>query len=219
MGMATKSGALAVAMMFTIARPAAAETSWPVSLNPIGEGYPVKGSVCRQMGESAATARHLDDRAILVGCPGSAESVFVRKYVAKTGGRVVDEIDGVTLISISNSQREATVAAQDAAAAAAAAQFQPKGRLRCGVSVAKPTTQCDFGIMRKGALIVIKVSLPDGGSRQIYFANGKVAGTDISKADASKRKLVTTREVGTFMISLGNERYEVPADIVERAGG
>lgn len=176
----------------------------------------MKGSVCRQMGESAATLRHLDGSAVLVGCPGAAESVFVRKYVAKTGGRVVDEIDGVTLISISNSQRAATVAAQDAAAAAAAAQFQPKGRLRCGVSMAKPMTQCDFGIMRKGALIVVKVSLPDGGSRQIYFANGKVAGTDISKADASKRRLVTTREVDSFMISLGNERYEIPDSAVER---
>ena len=216
MRMATKSGVLAVAMVLTMTCPAAAETSWPLSLNPIGEGYPVKGSVCRQMGESAVTARHLDDSAVLVGCPGAAESVFVRKYVAKIGGRVVDEIDGVTLISISNSQREATVAAQDAAAAAAAAQFQPKGRLRCGVSVAKPMTQCDFGIMRKGALVVVKVSLPDGGSRQIYFANGKVAGTDISKADASKRRLVTTREVDTFMISLGNERYEIPDIAVAR---
>jgi hypothetical protein len=218
MRISTKSCVLAVATVFAIACPAAAETSWPVSLNPIGEGYPVKGSVCRQMGRSAATVRHLNDTAVLVGCPGSAESVFVRKYVAKIGGRVVDEIDGVTLISISNSQREATVAAQDAAAAAAAAQFQPKGRLRCEVSVAKPMTQCDFGILRKGALIVVKVSLPDGGSRQIYFANGKVAGTDISKADASKRRLATTREIGTFMISLGSERYEVPANVVERAG-
>ena len=220
MRMATKSGVLAVAMVLTITSPAAAETSWPISLNPIGEGYPVKGSVCRQMGESAVTVRHLDDSAVLVGCPGAAESVFVRKYVAKIGGRVVDEIDGVTLISISHDQQAANAAARDDDAKAIADVFKPAGQLRCALTPSQRLSQCSFGIARKRGLTVVKIAKPDGGSREIYFANDKVVGSDVDKtAGTAKRRVLTTREVDLFMIAIGEERYEILADVVSRAGG
>lgn len=199
-----------------LAVPAAAD-NFPASLNPVGDGYPVKGSVCRQLGESPATAGHIDGSAILVGCPGSPESPFVRKYLAKTGGQVVDEIDGFTLISISQGQQAAMATARDAEAKAAQDAFRSGGQLRCALSPTDRQSQCNFAIARKGGLTIVRISRPDGGSREIYFANGKVVGADVDKsAGSAKRRVVTTRELDLFAVAIGDERYEIPADSVQR---
>ena len=71
----------------------------PASLRPLGEGFPVKGSPCRHLGETPATSNYLDHTAMLIGCPGTRESAVVQSVVAK-GGRIVAEIDGVVLISV-----------------------------------------------------------------------------------------------------------------------
>lgn len=211
-----KTAALALAVVGHTAGPASAETTFPSSLNPIG-GYPDKGSVCQQLGQSPATARYLVGSAILVGCPGAPESPFVRKYMAKTGGHVVDEVDGITLVSISQEEQTAIAATRDAAAKAANDAFQPAGQLRCALSPSSPMTRCSFGIAHKGALTVVKINRIDGGGRQIFFANGRVAGADINKADTiAKRRIVTTREVDLFLVAVGEERYEIPANIVSQ---
>lgn len=198
------------------AGPTSAETTFPSSLNPTG-GYPDKGSVCQQLGQSPATARYLGGSATIVGCPGAPESPFVRKYMATTGGRVVDEVDGITIISITRDQQAAMAAARDAAAKAVTDAFQPAGQLRCALSPSSPLTRCSFGIAHKGALTVVKINRTDGVGRQIYFANGRVAGADINKADPiAKRRIVTTREVDLFLVAVGEERYEIPANILSK---
>ena len=82
------------------AAPAATSFAWPASLSPIGDGYPVAGNSCRRVGESAATSNYLDDSAVLVGCPGTADGTEAQALVASKAGRVVGEVDGVTLISV-----------------------------------------------------------------------------------------------------------------------
>jgi hypothetical protein len=81
--------------------PAAkAAFAWPASLDPIGTGYPNPGDVCRQLGETPATSNYLDDSAMLVGCPGGADSAAVRAIADARGGHVVGAADGVTFITV-----------------------------------------------------------------------------------------------------------------------
>ena len=74
--------------------------AWPPSLVPFGDGYPAAGNSCRRVGESAATSDYLDDSAILVGCPGRPADPAATAILSATKGRVVAEVDGVTLISL-----------------------------------------------------------------------------------------------------------------------
>lgn len=81
--------------------PAAATAfAWPASLVPFGSGYPATGAPCRQVGESAATSNFLDDSAILVGCPGPPTDPAAAAILSASKGRIVGEVDGVTLISV-----------------------------------------------------------------------------------------------------------------------
>lgn len=79
---------------------ASAEFVWPESLNVIGDGYPNIGDACRRIGESAATSDFLDDAADLVGCPGKPDDGAATAIAVESRGRVVGEVDGVTLLSV-----------------------------------------------------------------------------------------------------------------------
>jgi hypothetical protein len=89
--------------------PATTATIWPKALNPFGDGYPKAGDPCRRVGESAATANFLDDSAILVGCPASDAAA-----IAALGGKTVGEVEGITLISISQGDANVGMTAPEA---------------------------------------------------------------------------------------------------------
>lgn len=67
--------------------------TWPKSLPVFGNGYPKTGDACRNIGENPLTNNFLDDSAILVGCLNKEDA-------AKLGGKILKEIDGVTLVSV-----------------------------------------------------------------------------------------------------------------------
>jgi hypothetical protein len=89
-----------------MAVPSTAAFAWPSSLRVMGSGFPVEGAPCRRIGESAATVDFLDDSAMLIGCPGSAESEGVKAAVTAHQGRIVGAVDGVTLMSVPNAEME-----------------------------------------------------------------------------------------------------------------
>lgn len=108
-GSSAKSAALALAFVAVASASAShaasagdahAPFAWPASLAPFGNGYPNAGHACRRLGESPATADYLDHMAILVGCPGGADSASVRAMLRDHRGHVVGATDGVTLISV-----------------------------------------------------------------------------------------------------------------------
>lgn len=84
----------------SLAPTAATAFAWPASLTPFGDGYPAAGNSCRRVGESAATSNYLDDSAMLVGCPGLPTEPAAAAILSTSKGRVVGEVDGVTLISV-----------------------------------------------------------------------------------------------------------------------
>ncbi|HEY0335404.1 MAG TPA: hypothetical protein VGC74_17160 [Stenotrophomonas sp.] len=88
----------------TPARPAAAVAearfTWPASLRPFGEGYRQPGDPCKRLGESGAVANHLDHTRDLVGCPGTAQSPDAQSLMAERGAKVVELIDGVTVLTV-----------------------------------------------------------------------------------------------------------------------
>lgn len=75
------------------ATEAASVSAFPASLRVVGDGYPVSGAPCRQLGESEATVDWLDDSADLVGCP-------TKDNARELGGKLVGVIDGITLVSV-----------------------------------------------------------------------------------------------------------------------
>lgn len=204
--------AAAMIIAITLAPAVHADTDWPMSLKPFGGGYPKQGDPCSKVGESSATAEFLDDSALLVACPATRSSVLVRRFLDTTGGRVVGEVEGFALVSVPQSPGQR---ATDRDAKVEGTPFHATGQIPCAVQAGQPMTKCDFGVVRKrGGSATVKITWPDGRSRSIFFANGRVAGADTNQADGSaKHSVVGTKELDLFTIRIGDERYEIP-DIV-----
>lgn len=81
------------------AEPASAAFEWSSGFRVMGDGYPNPGDPCRRLGESELTGNYLDHTAWLIGCPGTPEDAAAAAVIA-SGGRVMGQAEGVTLISV-----------------------------------------------------------------------------------------------------------------------
>lgn len=194
--------------------PAEAPVAIPASLAPFGEGYPNAGDPCRRLGESAVTANWLDDSAILVGCP-TAEAA------AALGGRVVDTMEGVTLVSIPTGDANAGLAAAvpgdgdgQGDAKVEGTDYNATAEIPCAVDGGDTKLRCKAGVKRKwgdDGSTIVTVTRPDGGSRSLFFKDGKAISADGAEADGSAAYAFKAERVGDdTRISFGPERYVVP---------
>ena len=74
-----------------------------------GDGYPDSKSPCRKLGESEKTVDYLDHTKTLVGCPGSSKDKASKRILAMNGAMLVDEIDGVSLITVTNQSSDTPI--------------------------------------------------------------------------------------------------------------
>ncbi len=207
---ATADGAAAERVPVDKAAPASAI---PADLAPFGDGYPAAGDPCRHLGESALTVNYLDDSAILVGCP-DLESA------AALGGKVVDTIRGITLVSISTDDANAGLAEMQPSdvpvgggrdAPVPGTDYDATAAAPCGLEGAAPTVNCPAGVKRnwgEDGTTLVEITKPDGRTRAIYFRGSTPFGADSAEADGSAGwDFEFSREGDEITVRFGPETY------------
>jgi hypothetical protein len=95
--------------------------------------------------------------------------------------------------------------------------FNATGGIPCARQAGQPTAECKFGVQRAAdGTATLTVFWPGGGSRLIFFdAEGKATGFDANQADGSTNSVLKVeRKADLNLISIGDERYEVPDVII-----
>ena len=92
-------------------------------------------------------------------------------------------------------------------------QFDARGDIPCSEGGGK-MRQCAFEVAREsGGSATVKVVLPSGKTRFIYFEKGKALGADLSQADGDMT-FKAKKEGDVFKIRTGKERYEIIEAVV-----
>lgn len=81
-----------------------------------------------------------------------------------------------------------------------------RGNLPCSTALGMPTRDCAFTVVRVGGGdAAVKISRPDGSTRNISFVKGAPAPLDGQR---------TERRGDLTVINIGNERYEIPDAVI-----
>ncbi len=120
----------------------------------------------------------------------------------------------LTASDSSSSQNDTESETVSSAESAGQGDFDATGKITCAQAKGQPMGQCPFGVSREGnGTATVSVTLPDGRKRAIFFENGKAIGADLSQADGNM-DFKATKEHGLYMINAGNERYEIPEEVI-----
>lgn len=99
----------------------------------------------------------------------------------------------------------------------AGTEFHATSQIACALAASQPMGQCDAGVIRNtDGSAVVKVSLPGGRTRSLFFDRSGAKGSDVSAAEGVEAQGFKTERVGDlYKIALGSkERYELPEALV-----
>lgn len=195
----------------TAAADVVVANEWPETLTVVGDGFPKPGDACRVIGETAATVNYLDDSATLAGCPTAADA-------AKLGGKVVGEVDGVTLVSVPTARAVAGDGDSQGDAKVAGTDYNATAKIPCSGYKGAAAGMCDAGVVRNTETgTYVDVTLPGDAKRTIFFnKDGSFLSIGTAEADGtSKMKAAAKREGDSTIATLGTERYEIPDVFVQ----
>jgi len=186
-------------------------TSWPASLNVMGDGFPNAGDPCRVIGESAATVNYLDDSATLAGCLSADDA-------AKLGSSVIATIEGVTLVSVPNAAANPGDGDPQGDALVPGTKYNATAQVACSGYKGAAAGMCEAGVVRNNETgTIVEVRLPDGVMRIIAFnPDGSFLTFSTAQADGTAAMKISSSRKGDNTIALiGTERYEVPDVLVQ----
>lgn len=193
--------------------PTAEEMSafeFPPSLSPFGDGYPIAGDPCRQLGESDAVIDMLDDSSVLVGCPTEADAQAI-------DGALVATIDGVSIVSVpmgdaNQGMKDPMVEIEDALVPGT--DYHATAMVPCATDGSDNRSGCNAGVKRnwgEDGTSLVEVTKPDGSKRAIFFRGTEPYGADSAQADGSAGWDFTVERVGDeSIITFGPESYVIP---------
>jgi hypothetical protein len=91
--------------------------------------------------------------------------------------------------------------------------YNATGNIPCWIVNDEPKADCGFGVSREGnGSAKVIITRPDGSARIIYFIEGKAAGYNNSEADS--KPFNTSKTSDLYLISIGDERYEIPEAVI-----
>ncbi|MGH1411160.1 MAG: hypothetical protein ACRAUW_16870, partial [Aeromonas sp.] len=140
--------------------------------------------------------------------PKGGDAPYVT-YTAKDKSNGVCEILGVAPPAGVASSKTMTSPELSSAERAGQGNFDASGDIPCAEASGAALRQCGFQVAREqGGNATVKVSLPSGKERFIYFENGKALGADLSQADGDMT-FKASKKGDVFYIQAGKERYEI----------
>lgn len=90
----------------------------------------------------------------------------------------------------------------------AGTDFHATGEIACAQVMGQPTRPCRFGVVRRGGGLASVTIFVDAGPRTIQFEADAPSGSNASA------KLSFRREADLFLISIGDEHYEIPEAVI-----
>ncbi len=103
----------------------------------------------------------------------------------------------------------------DSALRAGLEEYDARGLIRCARHAGQPMRQCDFGVAREGGgRVTVVVTHPDGRTRALVFVDGEFNSAYARRID-SRPAYEAERDGDLHVVSVGEERYEVPHAIIQ----
>ncbi len=127
--------------------------------------------------------------------------VYLMRSAARRGERANYRLE--MIVSGSGSSGDAMVSGT---------RYNATGEVACKLGYGQPTTQCPFGVVRKGnGTAEVTVTATDGSTRTIFFELGQAKRYEAQQNYGDFR---ASREGYLYIIEIGNERYEIPDAVI-----